>query len=73
MYGLKAIAPEVLQTLEDIISSWETCKRISSVSQRYRSTLGAENTRFGAKVYIGFMYREAAPAFSMYDDATHFN
>ena len=35
--------------------------------------MGAENTRFNAKVYIDVMYIEDAPLLLMVDDATHFS
>ena len=35
--------------------------------------MGAENTRFNAKVYIEFMYIEGATVFHIVYDATHFS
>ena len=34
--------------------------------------MGAENTRFNAKVYIDFIGSEGAPVLHMVDDTTHF-
>ena len=35
--------------------------------------MGADNTRFNAKVYINFVYIEETPVLHTVDDATHFS
>ena len=40
--------------------------------KRYHVTMGAENTRFNAKLYVDFLYIEGASVLHMIDYATHF-
>ena len=49
------------------------CQKIRIAHKRYRVTIGAENTKLDAKVYVDFMYIEVAPVLHLVDNATHFN
>ena len=70
---MKSITPKYPEKLENFLSTYEPCQKIRTASKRYRVTMGAENTRFNAKVNLDFMCIEGTSVLHMFDDATHFS
>ena len=71
--GMKTVTPKTLERLEDLVSTCEPCQKIRTALKRYRVTMGAENIRLNAEVYIDFMHIEGASVLHMVDEAAHFN
>ena len=68
----QAVTAETLRKLVYIFSTCNPYQTILTAPKRYRITMGAENSRSKAEVYIRFMFIEGAPVQHMVDDATHF-
>ncbi len=61
------------ELLEDIVASCEPYQCISNAQRRFRVTIGRENVRFNAEVYIDIMYIDGGPVLHIVDAATPFS
>ena len=71
--GLKAVDASTHKLLEDIAARCEPCQRIRNAPRRFRVTLGQENVRFNADVYVDIMYIDGRPVLHIVDGATRFS
>ncbi len=73
MEVLEADDAKTFEILKDITSKCELCRRVGNAPRRFKVSMGQENTRINAEVYIYIMYLNGRPVLHLFDTATRFS
>ena len=71
--GDKIVTAKTLKKLQDISARCDPCQRVKNAPRRFRVTVGHEDTRFNAIIFMDIFYLDGKPVLHIVDDATHFS
>lgn len=71
--GLEAVGKDTLERMNQIFARCEPCQRIRNAPFRFRVTMGHEDVRFNARVFMDIVYLDGRPVLHLVDEINRFS